>query len=396
MSSAARRVIRDRKKVVLLLGGVSFHEELILGIAEYAQARRWHARRERVTPGLKRVLAEDRPDGVVAHVTSREAATEFIASGIPTVNVSASVAGLPLPSVLMDNVAVGRVAAEHLLDRGFRHLCFLQRSTLHYEEQRRQGFERRVREAGLACEVVDPGASGAEVTRWLRGLPRPVGIFCATDSAGAGLAADCYAMGIVVPHEVAILGCDNAEGICMLSLPPLSSVDVASRRHGLEVARVLEDLMEGRRTPSRPVLVPPAGVVTRVSTDVLGVRDPHLREALAYIDANLHAGIRVADVLRHVGVSRRILERAFRDHLESTPLAEIRRRRLKFACELLGRADHPIAEVAELAGFGSPVRMSIVFREMLGVSPREYRLRLQSGSRPVPAPRGARARRAIR
>jgi LacI family transcriptional regulator len=81
----------------------------------------------------------------------------------------------------------------------------------------------------------------------------------------------------------------------------------------------------------------------------------------------------VDDVLQHVAMSRRNLERRFRRVMRRSLLDEIRRVHLDRAAKLLRESDLDMPGVAEQAGFASQVRFSTVFREKMGATPTEYR-----------------------
>ena len=118
-------------------------------------------------------------------------------------------------------------------------------------------------------------------------------------------------------------------------------------------------------------------MVTRQSTDTLAVNEPDLARAVAFIRSHATDPIQVSHVLREIPVSRRWLERRFREVLGRGPAAEIRRVRLSRAKRLLAETDLPVPEVARLAGFGSREYLAAVFAGEFGLSPRQYRNRTQ-------------------
>src|SRR5205085_5937724 len=83
--------------------------------------------------------------------------------------------------------------------------------------------------------------------------------------------------------------------------------------------------------------------------------------------------IGVADVLEHVAMSRRNLERRFKRAMRRSLLGEIRRVHVDRAAKLLRETDLDMPRIAGQAGFASQVRFSTVFREMIGQTPTAYR-----------------------
>jgi LacI family transcriptional regulator len=80
-------------------------------------------------------------------------------------------------------------------------------------------------------------------------------------------------------------------------------------------------------------------------------------------------------VLRHLRVSRTVLERRFRRHLKRSPHAEIRSSQMNRVKQLLIETDFTLEHIAELSGFEHPEYMSVVFRKLCGETPGEYRKR---------------------
>jgi LacI family transcriptional regulator len=83
--------------------------------------------------------------------------------------------------------------------------------------------------------------------------------------------------------------------------------------------------------------------------------------------------MRVEDVARQAGVSRRVLERRFVELLDRTPADEIRRVHLERARQLLVETDMALSQVAEIAGFSSQAYFSDLFRRQAGMTPIQYR-----------------------
>jgi LacI family transcriptional regulator len=180
----------------------------------------------------------------------------------------------------------------------------------------------------------------------------------------------------LVPEDVAVLSSSDDNLLCRLLDVDISALLVAAETLGLEAARILDRLMCGQESPKKPILIPPLGVVTRQSTDTLAINDRAVVKAVSFIRENLSQPLHVAEIARHAGVSRRVLERRFHYHLERSPAEEIRRARLRKAQELLLNTDMLVPELSEAAGFGSPEYMAYVFRKECNMTPVEYRRRV--------------------
>jgi hypothetical protein len=160
-----------------------------------------------------------------------------------------------------------------------------------------------------------------QLIKWLRELPKPIGILAADDAVAHDLAASCLDAGIGVPEHVAIVGINNDDLLCESAWPPLSSVEADYSRMGYLAARHLDQLLSGQKLArkDRYVLLPPLGVVQRQSTDVLAVNDPDIAEAIRFIREHACEPCSVPDVLKHVPVGRRWLERQFASTLGPNP-----------------------------------------------------------------------------
>lgn len=327
-----------------------------------------------------------RGDGIIARVGTQAAARHVRAAGVPVVNISAiELPGVAFPRVATDLLAAGRMAAEHLMDRGFVHFAYYGLSHRSFVDRHYQGFAAAVSALSKECPFYGTtfgsgaGARTAWVTRqrglsrWLRTLPKPVAIVAWTTELGRELIHASRREGLLVPEQVAVLAADNDELLCEACVPSLSGIALTSERIGFEAAKLLDRLMRGERPPKTPLLLEPTGVVTRQSTDTLAVDDPDLARAVAFIRRHATDPIQVQDVLREVPVSRRWLERRFREVLGRGPAAEIRRVRLARAKRLLAETDMPVPQVARAAGFGSREYLAAVFKSELNLSPRQYR-----------------------
>jgi LacI family transcriptional regulator len=85
--------------------------------------------------------------------------------------------------------AIGRMAAEHLLERGFQSFGCCGFTDEHWSARRRQGFLAEVDHAGCKCSIYESPRAGLKVWKsdqtrlidWIRSLPKPVGIFATND-----------------------------------------------------------------------------------------------------------------------------------------------------------------------------------------------------------------------
>jgi LacI family transcriptional regulator len=193
------------------------------------------------------------------------------------------------------------------------------------------------------------------------------------DIRGQQVLTACRAIGVAVPDEVAVLGVDNDEVLCDLADPPLSSIIPDTRRIGYEAAACLDRMMCGEPPPGPTTVIPPLGVVTRRSTDVLAVDDRALAHAARFIRERACEGITVQDILDGIPLSRSVFERRFLKTFGRTPKAEIVRTQLRRVMQLLAETDLPLKQIADRTGFEHPEYMSAAFKKRTGLTPGVYR-----------------------
>lgn len=363
------------------------------GIASYSRLRsNWIFHAIDLVPAQVPSLVRWKPDGIIAVLVDQSLGQAVCSIGVPVVNVAKLYGKMDLPRVDHDDVAIGRMAAEHLLERGFRQFGFVGLPVLPYSLLREQGFTQTVQKAGFTSEsfylVNGPealrNASGwpedeSSLGRWLKSLPKPSGVMVCSDWHGWKVAEVCRDQGIQVPEEIAMIGVDNDEPWCSLSHPPLSSVVVNAERIGFEAACLLELLMNGENPSNlKPVELPPVTVITRRSSDTVAIDDPDVSEAVRFIRENAHKVFGVDEVVQAVATSRRSLERRFKSAIGRSIREEIDRVHCQRAKDLLVRTDLAMPQVAQLSGYTNAKRFCEAFQRQTRCTPTEYRERYRA------------------
>jgi LacI family transcriptional regulator len=292
-----------------------------------------------------------------------------------------------VPLAPLDNVGIGRLAAEHLTERGFRHLAFVGEKGSEWSAERAEGFQMcwkawRARQPAATFHRLDLSLKHVddwypvvgELVGWLRTLPKPVGILACRDLRAREVSHACSLARLRVPEEVAIVGVDNDDLLCELTDPPLSSVIVPWEQIGYHMAAHLHCLLQGHRWPGSLPVLAPCGIQVRRSSDIYAVADEAVGRACRHLRDHAHEPLQVEEVARTVGVSRRALERRFRRELGCSPHAEIQRLRLERARQMLRETSLPIKVVAERNGWSSVQRLMDVFKARTGQTPGQYRL----------------------
>ena len=362
-------------------------EALFLGFARYAREAHWLVYFG--APYLQ-ASASLQPDGAVLYLRKGDDALLRWArrQPFPILDLGMSQPAWARPKLILDNEAIGRTGARHLLDRGYRRLAFALLEQRWPFDARGAAFAATARAAGASIDLL-PALGLTPLTtrnarlrlRTLAGSARaPLGIMAANDAAAAVLLALCRAEGLRVPEQVAVLGVDNHPVHTALAEVPLSSVDPAFDTWGYEAARLLDRMMSGRTCARAPRLIPPRGVVTRRSTDQIAIEHPGIARALRFVMDHYRERIHVADVATAAAMSRRRVQDAFARHVGHPIHEELVRQRMAEARRLLQATGRTVAEIAGACGFGSPERMAKVFRQRMRTTPRAFR---KSGTSPA-------------
>ena len=288
--------------------------------------------------------------------------------------------------VAFNSAAHGAVGARHLLSRG-RYAAYgfvRSRFDMSWSELRQKSFVQTILAGGggrAACYELPHGAVQgndiAELRDWLHALPKPAAVMADCDRRAAQVVAACHDGGMDVPRDVAVLGVDDDAFYALHTRPPLSSVVPCHAEGGYRTAAELARLIKAKTPSSAPktVVIHPKGVVARESTRPVSASAALVRRTVAFIQANFASGIKVADVVRHLGCSRRIAELRFRQVEKRTIADFITDCRLKEVCRRLRTSNATAAELAIECGFKTASHLSRLFKKGLGVTMSEWRAR---------------------
>lgn len=387
-----------RRNVLLLLGSHGY--ALRNGILRYAREASWIIDDTYTTIGL--VPKWWKGDGVLGLITHpKDAMAHRYFSDVPLVDYSKGwisdsmppkyrSSGIGRPRVLQDNRLIGRMAAEHFIERGFKNIALLNAGNYWMEKERLPFFQEAVETAGARFHEIkyyahlpfrrhegplsDHPSAHKWLVRTLRELPKPLGVATHSDYVALRVMRACDDGNLTVPEEIAILGCHNDPFVCDFAPAPLSSIDDNLERIGYEGAKLLGQIMNGKRSPTEPILIPPKGIVTRMSTNVFAVPDPKIARAVRFIFEHFQeTNIGVPEIAAASGLSRSALDRAFFKFLGGSPAQQLLKVRVENAKKLLLKSDLKAHEIAAQTGFSSIVHFSQAFLRVVGERPSRFR-----------------------
>jgi len=232
---------------------------------------------------LRNLLAR-RPEAMVltGSVHRRTASRLLLASDIPVVQI----ADLPQQpfqhAVGFSNYQVGRTAARHLLERGFRAIGAVASAPEgdvvdHRGEERMRGFEDELRLNGRSTDWVlrhgqapvsyEHGVALAQML--LRRECRPDAVFAVSDLSAVGMVLECQRQGVRIPEDLSVMGFGDFEIGAQIN-PPLTTVHVDFRALGQTTGQLLLELLATGGNDASRVVDVGLRVIERASVKAAG------------------------------------------------------------------------------------------------------------------------------
>ncbi len=156
-----------------------------------------------------------------------------------------------VPSLVVDNVELGRTATSYLLELGHLRIGFVhgvEGSVT--SESRYQGYVQTLDShgVGLSPELVAYGDfayhGGARAARRLLSIPdRPTAIFAANDQMALGVMNAASELGFAVPDDVSVIGVDDIEASSLVA-PGLTTLRQPTWEMGACAVQTLVDILK--------------------------------------------------------------------------------------------------------------------------------------------------------
>lgn len=383
---------RIYKVVVVADFSIAAGRNFFSGVLSFARTRPdWNVRViQSASEFSAQTLAKLERDGTDGIITTEmgDARVQALmdASRIPLVIVGSHRTKLPtrqeaLSYLTVDEVAIGRAAAEHLLGlgafRSYAYVHYTEEIYLHVSTTRKRGFKTRLAKAGISIRTFDDTTGNRQrLIKWIKSLPKPAAILAGSDARAADVLRACAKARLAVPGQVMVLGIDNDELICCSCKPKLSSLMPGADTEGVAAAEELHHIMNHpfrSKTPHMVVCPPSPEFFDRESTAIVKPAAHLIRKALDYIEANANHPVRVEDVVRHVRVSRRLAELRFRE-IQNEGIAEtIARIRYDNLARALREKEGSIADICRRCGFTNIAYVAAAFKRRYGMTMKMFR-----------------------
>jgi AraC family transcriptional regulator len=179
--------------------------------------------------------------------------------------------------------------------------------------------------------------------------------------------------------------CAQSALVSLLAIPPLRSVASASARIGNLVRRAMTFFDTNREAAW--CCLRDASTLLGSETDESDINAPALqcafrtgglavwqaKRTVAYIEANLASKLAIREMADLVALSKSHFSRAFKQTLESSPMAYVAMRRVERAKLMMASTGQRLTDVALACGFADQSHLNRCFRRIVGVSPGRWR-----------------------
>lgn len=216
----------------------------------------------------KHFLARKRFDGLIAVAIEPDDSDieRLIAFGKPALAIGNEIPGIPTLGI--DNLAIGRMITQHLLALGHRRVAFLGSTPAtdppaRDVADRLEGYRQALREAGLPDAAPTPAALtltdgyAAAVSVLADARTRPTAIVAACDEIAIGTIIAARRLGISVPTALSVIGIDGHDYAELFSLTTVEQDPSAQGELAVRILLAMGDSLDERatRTPAEARLV---------------------------------------------------------------------------------------------------------------------------------------------
>lgn len=372
--------MKNRKRILIVqTWNTELSHDICRGIYQYALQRPEWWCNSVGQHDLLNALSWERTHGLIVSTPNAEQTAALESYQKPCVLTGLSDTLDHIPQVDADHAATGRCAAEYLCKQGYEHFGVIALD-VSAQQERAKGFREELKKRGHTVdEFVSPGVPNEnerpDLADWLRTRPQPCGLFCTADLLGRLAIALCRDSGLLVPDDIAVLGCENDSLVCEGIRPSLSSVELSYVKMGFEAARLLDQCIKKPSAKPVRVLTQPSGVNVRQSTGHIALKDEAVRKAVHYIRRHANENLTVEQVAHHAGLSLRQMQRRFKPAVGHTAAREIQIVRVEQVKELLSQTDLSLASIAGQTGYANEFYLGRNFKKIAGMSPSTYRRR---------------------
>ncbi|MAS64131.1 MAG: hypothetical protein CL815_02765 [Coraliomargarita sp.] len=371
------------KHIMLLLDWYDYR--IHRGVSKVAKKFGWQLNCPKNLAAHEGILKGWQGDGCIALLDNDQTLEHFSKLKIPLIDLGLRNHLLEIPRIITDNYKIGKLAAEHFRDYGYREVFVIDHGNNAMYRERYDGLKNSVESGGgkitllkrasnIQNELIDE-LRQISANRGIKLEEQSIGFFAYHDTMAAEMISLCLRHKLRIPENIAILGVDNDDLINGGLSVELSSVDSDQEGLGTDAARLLSALLDNtKKSPKNKIYRhSPKGVVARRSTDCYAVHNPLVANALHWIHKNFYNGIQATDVADAMGITQQGLQKAFAAAYSRSPGQEIRYQRVQAVAHLLSTTNAKLDNIAKNCGYYSVNSLINSFRKRYGTTPGKYR-----------------------
>ena len=364
-------------------------QQVLSGLCRLADAearlnlRRFDAQAGDLAQSVIKPLVAWRPHGVILRMDDCGELTTLRKklSGVPFVAACRMPAGIVDTMVIGNALEVARVSRDHFLSRGARTIGLLVAGQVSNAELLTGMFHQTVPGGPVLAlpmhtdqlRAEPKGALLRTTGDWLRSLRKPAGVLTYTGEAAPFLARVCQRLGLRVPKDIQLIGCDDPD-VCMACTPHLTTVIPTGELIGeAAMEAMLRHLNPEAARPPLEIRIQGCTLTARGSTGQAAVVSRSTARAVDMIRAQATKGLTTSKLIRAARQGRSTFYKQFRETTGTTPAKELRESRITAACRMLENSSVSVSRISEQCGFSSANYFAQVFRRQTGQSPLEYR-----------------------
>jgi LacI family transcriptional regulator len=216
---------------------------------------------EGVRMALDQLIA-NRVPGIIAVLSPSDHDTaafyDVAAQNVKLVTINEPVKDLEIPQIVCDDYMSVRMATQHLISLGHRHIAYLAIPlTSERSRERARGFMDAMKEAGIpqgTSSIVETDLSeesGANVmARLLKRKKPPTGIVARQDIVALGAMDAVFSAGLSVPQDVSIVGIGDMWRSNALRVP-LTTMHYPFEEMASRGAKMLLRMLDGKSVPAK-------------------------------------------------------------------------------------------------------------------------------------------------
>ena len=280
-----------------------------------------------------------------------------------------------------DYQKVGLMAARFIKERGYNNFAFYGHRDFFWSKARAEGYRQEVEKLkgnyfyfeSLVLNDMHWSKDHIALNDWLLSLPKPVALLACDDNFALHVSEMCKVNNIGIPDELSLLGVDNDELICNLSHPTISSFITDDEKGGYLTGKMLHHSIKNKDIAPFNIIIEPIRIELRQSTEKFNISDTYITQILTYIKKNITKEISIEALTEVVPLSRRNLEKKFREATGSSVYQYILDKKIEYISNELLTTEKSLLDIAIEIGFNDVRNVYRLFKHKTGYTPMNFR-----------------------